>query len=75
MFVSEEYLARPWTNHERQSAIARAIQERGNSYILPVMVGAPLEIPGIASAIMGHLSLQQMSIDQIADVLMNKLRS
>ncbi|MBA3825253.1 MAG: TIR domain-containing protein [Ktedonobacterales bacterium] len=75
MFISEEYLARPWTNHERQSAIARAIQERGQSYILPIMVNGPLEIPGIASSVIGHLSLQQMGIDAIADVLISKLRA
>ncbi len=74
MFISQEYLARPWTSHERQSAIARAIQEHGQNYILPIMVNETLEIPGIASGIIGHLSLQQMSIDDIADVLIRKLQ-
>jgi hypothetical protein len=33
MFVSEQYRARMWTNHERQSAQARALEEKGAEYL------------------------------------------
>ncbi|MDO8672976.1 MAG: TIR domain-containing protein, partial [Dehalococcoidia bacterium] len=38
MFVSHEYAERMWTTHERRSAQARAVQEKGREYILPVRV-------------------------------------
>ena len=35
MFISEAYVEKPWTNHERRSALSRAIREKGE-YVLPV---------------------------------------
>ena len=34
MFISKEYAEKPWTRHERRSALARALQER-REYVLP----------------------------------------
>src|SRR4051794_4431733 len=45
MFVSAEYAAKAWTNHELKSAQARAFQEN-EAYILPVRLDST-EIPGI----------------------------
>jgi hypothetical protein len=73
LFVSHEYVARPWTNHERRSAQARALTERGNEYILPIKVD-DAELPGLQPTV-GYLTLSDIGIDRIADLLMKKLAS
>lgn len=45
MFISKHYAAKLWTNHERQSAQARALQSK-QEYILPVRFD-DTEVPGI----------------------------
>jgi hypothetical protein len=69
---SREYVDRQWTNHERQHAQARAIKERGREYILPIKLDES-ELPGMPPTI-GYLSLTEMGIDQIAEILLKKLR-
>jgi len=71
VFVSAEYNQRMWTNHERQSAVARQIQLRGNEYILPIFVDQS-ELLGLPPTI-GRMSLAERKIDEIADVLIKKL--
>ncbi len=73
MFLSCEYRDRIWTTHERRSATARALQERGNEYILPVKVES-VDIDGLAPTV-GHVSLAEMAPAQIADLLIKKLAS
>lgn len=73
MFLSGEYRDRIWTTHERRSATARALQERGNEYILPVKV-ENVDIDGLAPTV-GHVSLAEMSPTQIAELLIRKLAS
>jgi transcriptional regulator with XRE-family HTH domain len=73
IFVSADYAARMWTRHELRSALARAIEEKGAEYILPVQVDST-RLPGLAPTV-GYLSLEAYSIQQIADLLMQKLRS
>ena len=46
MLISPEYRDRTWTQHERRSAQARALEERGREYILPIVVAAA-ELPGM----------------------------
>src|SRR5690242_10858166 len=46
ILVSKEYTERLWANHERRSALARAIAEKGQEYILPVRVDSS-ELSGI----------------------------
>jgi TIR domain len=72
IFASNEYKERIWTNHERRSAQARALEEKGNEYILPIKVEGA-ELDGMPPTV-GHLSLS-MGIDQIADLLIQKLKS
>lgn len=72
VLISKEYLERPWTEHERRSAVARIIAERGREYLLPVQID-PVELPGLASTI-GYLSADACSADEIADLLIAKLR-
>jgi TIR domain len=49
IFVSKHYVAKPWTNHERQSAQAKALLEKG-AYILPVRLDDS-ELPGLRPTI------------------------
>ena len=71
MFVSEHYARKLWTNHERQSAQARAFQESG-AYILPILLD-DTEIPGILPTV-GYLDLRSMSIEDVYSVLSEKLQ-
>lgn len=73
MFVSQEYADRMWTTHERVSAQARAIQEKGNEYILPIRVD-DAELPGLPPTI-GYLKLEDYGIDKIANILIAKLKA
>jgi len=71
MLVSKEYVERIWTTRERQSAMARAVAERGNEYILPVQIEAA-EVPGLLPTI-GYLPLGERGIEEIAELLKKKL--
>jgi hypothetical protein len=71
IFVSQEYLSRMFTNHERKSAQARAIEEKGNEYILPIKVDE-IDLPGLQPTV-GYLSLKQYDIEKIAEILIKKL--
>jgi hypothetical protein len=73
MFVSGEYAERIWTNHERRSAQARALEERGREYILPVRIDNT-DLDGLPPTV-GYVSLTQYSVEQVADLLVKKLRS
>jgi len=70
IFVSNEYLNREWTVHERRSAQERMLKEKGNEYILPIKV-EDVELPGIPSTI-GYLPIG-IGIDKIAEALLKKL--
>lgn len=70
MFVSKHYAQKPWANHERQNAQARAF-ENSVAYILPIRLD-DTEIPGILPTV-GYLDLREMSIHQIYQVLEQKL--
>ena len=70
MFVSEHYTQKLWTNHELQSAQARAFQER-EEYILPVRLDNA-EIPGILPTV-GYLDLRSLSIVDVYQALVEKL--
>jgi len=71
MFISENYRDRAWTIHERRSAQARALEEKGAEYILPIRVD-DVELPGMAPTI-GYVSLREYGIDEIAQMLIQKL--
>ena len=73
IFVSRDYVDREWTNHERRSAQARALRERGQDYILPIKVDES-ELPGMPPTV-GYLSLSEVGIDRIAEILVKKLQS
>lgn len=71
MFISKEYKERMWTTFERKSSLARAIEEKGNEYILPIIIDQ-VEMDGIDPTIC-HLSINEYSIEQIAALLIKKL--
>jgi len=71
IFVSNEYLNREWTVHERRSAQERMLKEKGNEYILPIKV-EDVELPGIPTTI-GYLPIG-IGIDKIAEALLKKLK-
>lgn len=73
VFVSKEYSDRVWTNHERRSAQARSLAEKGAEYILPIQIDGS-ELEGIPPTI-GYLSLDRYSIEQISQMLLKKLGS
>ena len=70
-FISQEYKDRMWTKWERRSATTRLLQERGGDYVLPIIV-EDVDVPGIPSTI-GHLSLAQYTIEEIAQLLIKKV--
>lgn len=72
MFISQEYQARKWTIHEARSAQARAIEERGAEYILPVKVD-DTDLDGLPPTI-GYVPLSA-GIPNIGKMLIDKLAS
>lgn len=72
VFVSREYSERIWTNYERRSAQARSVVEKGAEYILPIQIDGS-ELEGIPPTI-GYLSLNHYSIEQIAEMLIKKIK-
>jgi hypothetical protein len=72
VFVSQEYRDRKWTNHELRSAQARALEEKGNEYILPIKVD-DAELEGLPPSI-GYLSID-LGTKKISELLIKKLSS
>ena len=72
LFVSKHYAMKPWTNLERQAALARAFKER-QPYILPVRLD-DTELPGLSEMI-GYLDVRSVGIDEIVALLSQKLGS
>ena len=72
MIVSKEYAARRWTVHEARSAQARAFQEKGGEYILPIKFDGT-ELDGLLPTI-GYLGVDQ-GVEKISEMLISKLRS
>ena len=70
VFLSQHYVAKIWTNHEREAAQARAFKEQ-QEYILPIRLD-DTEIPGIPLTI-GYLSWSSDNVESIADAVMKKL--
>jgi hypothetical protein len=70
LFASKAYAKRVWTNHERESAQARALEQH-REYTLPARFdGTP--IPGLRPTI-GHISLTGVSPKQLAELVVTKI--
>ena len=70
IFVSKEYADKVWTNHERQSAQARAINEK-QEYILPGRFD-DTEIPGLLDTT-GYIDLNETPPPQLCELIAVKL--
>jgi hypothetical protein len=72
IFVSRHYLEKMWPNHERQSAVARAIRERG-PYILPGKFDDS-QVPGVRHTL-GYVDLRRTSPAQLGKLILERLNS
>ena len=70
LFASKFYASRVWTNHERQSAQARAIAEN-EEYILPVRFDNT-PIPGLRPTV-HYIDLRKTSPEELARLTIEKL--
>ena len=70
MFISENYARKLWTNHERESAQARAFQQH-EEYILPARFDGT-EIPGVRPTT-GYIDLQGRTPADLARLVLQKL--
>jgi len=70
ILVSEAYLSKMWTVHERRAAQERALNERDNEYILPVRIDES-ELPGLSCTI-GYINIRR-GVDTICSLFLRKL--
>lgn len=70
MFISQHYKAKLWTNHERESAQARAFAEKGE-YILPARFDAT-QISGVLPTV-GYIDLAEYTPAQFAQIVKEKI--
>jgi TIR domain len=70
VFVSKEYRDRKWTIHELRSAQAKALEQKGDEYILPVRVD-DTQLDGLPSNV-GYVDIA-IGVDRIAEMLIAKL--
>ena len=70
LFISKNYAKKVWTNHERESAQARAIKQH-SEYILPAKFDKT-NIPGIRSTV-GYINLQSVRPLHLAGMIIKKV--
>lgn len=70
ILLSKDYVEKPWTNHERQSAISQFI-ERRRDYILCLKI-EDIALPGFPTVI-GYISLDRYDVDAVYKLLLQKL--
>jgi len=73
MLISKAYADREWTRHERRSALARAVVEKGKAYILPLRLDST-ELPGLPPTL-GHLSFDEHDAAEVAEIIYRKVRA
>jgi TIR domain len=70
MFVSRHYASKPWTQHERQSAQARALTGIG-PYLLPVRLDDS-ELPGLRPTV-GYVDARTTPVEKLISLIQQKL--
>lgn len=70
LFISRHYAEKTWPRHERRSALARALEERG-AYVLPVRLD-DTEIEGLRPTL-GYLDSRKTGIDGLVRAFVSKL--
>jgi len=71
MFISRYYREKLWSNHERQSAQARAFKDN-EVYILPAIFD-DTEIPGMLPT-KGYIDLRKKSLEEFEYLIIEKLK-
>lgn len=70
MIISDYYIRKNWTNHERKAAQERAFRER-KEYILPLRLDNT-DVPGFLSTT-GFLDLRKATIQTVVEIISSKL--
>ncbi|MCH8010614.1 MAG: TIR domain-containing protein [Candidatus Marinimicrobia bacterium] len=70
ILVSEKYLEKMWTTHERKSALQKQITQKGR-YILPIRIDE-VSLPGLPDTI-GYINFKEHTIVQIVELAQLKL--
>ena len=70
LFASKNYAKKLWTNHERQSAQARAFTEN-EEYVLPAKFD-DTTIPGVRSTVV-YINLKRTSPEELAGLIVKKV--
>lgn len=70
MFASRSYAEKLWTRHERRSALAKALETRGE-YVLPARFD-DTEIPGLRPTI-AYQDLRKISPKSLGELILEKL--
>ena len=70
VFISESYAEKMWTNHERRSALSRAIREN-QEYILPARFDNT-ELPGLSPDVF-NIDLSKKTPEAFAQMIIKKL--
>lgn len=70
VFASENYARKMWTNHERQSALSRALQQK-DTFLLPVRLDET-EVPGLRPTL-AYLDGSVRTPEEVAELLRLKL--
>jgi AbiJ N-terminal domain 3/TIR domain len=70
MFISAHYRDKIWPNHERRSALARALAER-QEYILPARFD-DTELPGVRPTL-GYVDLRHKTAEELGRMILQKL--
>lgn len=71
MFISKEYVRKAWPRHERQSALARQLEEQ-SVYILPVRFD-DTPVPGLSTTI-EYLRASDFTESQLAEAIRQRLK-
>jgi hypothetical protein len=72
IFISKWYVEKPWTNHERRSAQARALLE-SEDFLLPVRMD-DTELPGLPPTV-AYLDGRALTPEQVAELIVMKVRA
>ena len=70
MFVSAAYVAKPWTRHERKSALSRMLREE-SEYVLPVRFD-DTPVPGLPESVL-YLEANDYTPAQLAAMIVEKI--
>jgi hypothetical protein len=70
IFISSHYASKVWTNHERQSAQARALEEN-REYVLPVRFD-DTQIPGLHTTV-GYIDARETTPAHLVQLILQKL--